>query len=42
MQYLLMIHDDEKTMLAASQDQTAAVLAAYGAYIKAISDAGVR
>src|SRR5271167_864486 len=42
MQYLLMIHGDEKAMQAASQDQTAATLAAYGAYTKAISDAGVK
>ena len=42
MQYLLMIHGDEKAMQAASQDQNAAMLAAYGAYTKAISDAGVR
>ena len=37
-----MIYGDEKAMQAASQDQTAAVLAAYGAYTKAISDAGVK
>jgi hypothetical protein len=42
MQYLLMIHGDEKAMQAASQDQTGAMLAAYGAYTKAISDAGVK
>ena len=41
MQYLLMIYGDEKAMQAASQDQTAAMIAAYGAYTKAISDAGV-
>jgi len=29
-------------MQAASQDQTAAMIAAYGAYTKAISDAGVK
>ena len=37
MHYLLMIHGDEKAMQAASQDQNAAMLAAYGAYTKAIS-----
>jgi hypothetical protein len=42
MQYLLMIHGDEKAMHAAPQDQGTAMLAAYGAYTKAISDAGVR
>jgi hypothetical protein len=41
MQYLLMIHADEKAMQAASQEQNAARLAAYGAYMKAMSDAGV-
>ena len=42
MQYLLMIHANEKAMQAASPDQTASVLAAYGAYTKAVTDAGVR
>jgi hypothetical protein len=42
MQYLLMIHGDEKAMQGASQDQTAAMIAAYNAYTKAISDAGVK
>ena len=42
MQYLLMIHTDEKAMQAATQDQSAAMLAAYGVYTKAMSDAGVR
>jgi hypothetical protein len=41
MQYLLMIHNDEKTILGASPQETGARLAAYGAYIKAMSDAGV-
>jgi len=42
MQYLLMLHIDEKAMQAATQDQSAQTLAAYGAYTKAMSDAGVR
>ena len=42
MQYLLMLHSDEKAMQAGTQDQSAAMLAAYGAYTKAMSDAGVR
>jgi hypothetical protein len=40
-QYLLMIHNDEKTILGASPQQTGERLAAYGAYIKEMSDAGV-
>ncbi|HXE26482.1 MAG TPA: YciI family protein [Roseiarcus sp.] len=42
MQYLLLLHSDEKAMQAATQDQSTAMLAAYGAYTKAMSDAGVR
>ncbi len=42
MQYLLMIHTNEKAMLDAPPDQNAGVLAAYGAYVKAMSEAGVR
>jgi hypothetical protein len=42
MQYLLMIHANEKSILAAPPDQNAAMLAAYGAYTKAMSEAGVR
>jgi hypothetical protein len=42
MQYLLLLHTDEKAMQAATPEQTGATLAAYGAYTKAISDAGVR
>ena len=42
MQYLLMIHNDEKKILGASPQQTGARLAAYGAYTNAISDAGVK
>jgi hypothetical protein len=41
MQYLLLLHTDEKAMQAASPEQTGAVLAAYGAYMKAMGDAGV-
>jgi hypothetical protein len=41
MQYLLMIHNDEKLILGASADQNGARLAAYGAYMKAMADAGV-
>jgi hypothetical protein len=41
MQYLLMIHQDEKAIQSATQEQNASRLAAYGAYVKAMSDAGV-
>ena len=41
MQYLLLLHTDEKAMQAASPEQTGTVLAAYGAYMKAMADAGV-
>jgi hypothetical protein len=41
MQYLLMIHSDEKAMQAYTQEETGSILAAYGAYIKAMADAGV-
>ena len=41
MQYLLMIHNDEKTILGSSKEQTETRLAAYGAYMKAMSEAGV-
>ena len=41
MQYLLLIHSDEKAMQASTQDQNASRLAAYGAYMKAMADAGV-
>lgn len=40
MQYLLMIHSDEKAMQAASKDQVENLLAAYGAYISAMKEAG--
>ena len=41
MQYLLLIHSDEKAMQASTQDETASLLAAYGGYMKAMADAGV-
>jgi hypothetical protein len=41
MQYLLLLHTDEKAMQAATPEQTGATLAAYGAYMKAMADAGV-
>ncbi len=41
MQYLLLIHEDEKTMQAVTPEQNGARLAAYGAYMKAMADAGV-
>ena len=41
MQYLLLIHSDEKAMQAATQEETGSMLAAYGAYMKAMADAGV-
>jgi hypothetical protein len=37
----LLIHSDEKAMQTATQDETGSILAAYGAYIKAMGDAGV-
>ena len=40
MQYLLMIHSDEKAMQTASKDQIANTLSAYGAYTKAMKEAG--
>ena len=41
MQYLLLIHEDEKAMRAVTPEQNGARLAAYGAYMKAMADAGV-
>jgi hypothetical protein len=41
MQYLLLIHSDEKAMQTATSEQSGAILAAYGAYVKAMTDAGV-
>jgi hypothetical protein len=40
MQYLLMIHSDEKAMQAAPKDQLANMMAAYGAYTTAMKEAG--
>jgi hypothetical protein len=40
MQYLLMIHSDEKAMQAASKNQIETMLGAYGAYTKAMKEAG--
>ena len=41
MQYLLLIYTDEKGMQALPPEQNGAVLAAYGAYMGAMADAGV-
>ena len=41
MQYLLMIHADEKAMQSRSKDDMATMMAAYGAYTKAMKEAGV-
>jgi hypothetical protein len=41
MQYLLMIYTDEKAMINASKDENEKRLAAYGAYMQAMSEAGV-
>ena len=41
MQYLLLIHSDEKALQAATEEETGSILAAYGAYMKAMADAGV-
>jgi hypothetical protein len=41
MQYLLLIHSDESGMQAYTPEETGSVLAAYGAYMKAMADAGV-
>lgn len=40
MQYLLMIHSDEKAMQAAPREQVGAMIAAYGAYANAMKEAG--
>lgn len=42
MQYMLMIHTNEKAFQALSKAETEAAMAAYGAYTKAITEAGVR
>ena len=39
MQYLLMIHSDEKAMGQASKEQVGAMIAAYGAYTNAMKEA---
>ncbi len=41
MQYLLMIHADEKAMQSASKEDSGAMMAAYGAYTNAMKQAGV-
>jgi hypothetical protein len=41
MQYLLMIHSDEKAMQSAPKDAVGNMLAAYGAYTNAMKEAGV-
>jgi hypothetical protein len=41
MQYMLMIHSDEKAIQTATPEENGSILAAYGAYMKAMSDAGV-
>jgi hypothetical protein len=41
MQYLLMIHGDEKAMQAAPKEGVAKMIAAYGAYTTAMKEAGV-
>ena len=41
MQYLLMIHSDEKAMQSAPKDAVGNMLAAYGAYTNAMKQAGV-
>ncbi len=40
MQYLLMIYSDEKAMQSASKDDIGAMMAAYGAYTKAMKEGG--
>jgi len=40
MQYLLMIHQDEKAMQASSKEEASARFAAYGAYMNAMKEAG--
>jgi hypothetical protein len=41
MQYLLMIHSDEKAMQSAPKESIASMYAAYGAYTEAMKKAGV-
>ncbi len=40
MQYLLMIHSDEKAMQSAPKDAIASMMAAYGAYTQAMKEGG--
>ena len=40
MQYLLLIHSDEKAMQSASKDQVQNMMAAYGAYTNSMKQAG--
>ncbi len=40
MQYLLMIHSDEKAMQSASEDDLAVISAVYGAFTKAMKEGG--
>ena len=41
MQYLLLIYTDQNAVLAQTPEETGSILAAYGAFIKAMGDAGV-
>ena len=41
MEYLLLIHEDEKQMQGVTPEQMRGQSAAYGAYMKAMADAGV-
>ncbi len=41
MQYLLLIHGDEAAMAEARKEDSAAMMAAYGAYMMAMREAGV-
>lgn len=41
MRYLLMIHQNEKAMEAARQEDAGRIMAAYGAYTTAMKEAGV-
>lgn len=41
MQYLLLIHGDETAMAAARKEDVAGMMAAYGAYAKAMREADV-
>ena len=41
MQYLLMVYGNEQAMLSTPKEQTAQIMAAYGAYVEAMKKAGV-